>query len=223
MAKENVLTVSVSGETVNIMVFEIQRDENDKITKIHIDVSKEFLIKNNTENISSIISDYTDILPNGNIKCSIKACIIDTTAYGMVIYNRIKDSMSYIPIHKVTFVDKRFRLQNQNGNIIKCFQDYIKNGFVTTCNSLKSCDFSDIAINSTDRHFKLDVAFMVNSILTYKEDITKENRKTKIKDNLNEVIEIFIEELNEIDKNDTSKLDNLLKMIDRINYVRGQI
>ena len=222
MAKENVLTVSVSGETVNIMVFEIQRDENDKITKIIFCGGLESNLKNVIEDIKTQQFMYG---------MNIVACLIDTMACGIDVFRRLKLEKDFtIPIYET----KR-RIASVMINSKTCLKDFLETDFVEVKQGgLEKYDLirtlnkfnqksNGLIETIADKGLALDIAFMVNVILTYKEDMIKERRKIKIKDNLNEVIDIFIEELNELDKNDTFKLDNLLKMIDRINYVKGQV
>lgn len=224
MEKEYVMTVSVCCETVNIMTFNIQREDTGKITKI-------ILCSVMTSNFQDAIEDIKMASLTSYGSSPIMACLIDTMSCGIDIFRRLNLEKDFtVPIYET-----ERRIARVVSNSIVCLRDFLetdfvevkqdgleKNNLLSVLNNCKTKS-NGLLISNSDNDLTFDIAFMVNNILTYKEDMIKDNRNNRIKNNLLEVINILIEELNEIDKNDTSKLENLLKMIDKINYVKGQI
>lgn len=216
---KNIMCVCASGDTADIGFYEVDVFEN-KIGTIKLEDWKE-TTGFKTKDVADLIFELCD-----DSDCA--AIIIDCRGFGMVIVDELEKERDFVvPIFKAR-IDKSI-MSNGVINLI----DYITNNklFIDEDIDLDLSKFSymGMAANGT---FALDVkshekefrnlvqlfAFIKDCVL----DNKRIKNKTIIEKNLREILEILVDDLSNLDKSNVGAVNDLVRLIDKVNYIRNQ-
>ena len=215
---KNVMCVTVCGNTTNIGFYDVELSGN-SIRYLKLDrYQTEVNLKINE--ISKLILDIQYIM-------SLDLIIIDRRGMGIAVADELESKKCRVPIYR-SLVNK----QIINEALIKA-SDLLKeklldvdkkvdidlNKFNITYNSdctnitLLKSDYDDVFSNIC-----LLLGFGNKAI----SDIFKTDKRDKIENNLKEILLILVDDLHNLSYLDTKEIEKLTRLIDKVNYIRGQ-
>lgn len=222
MNKETIMGLCASRDnSITIGIFRISRDEFKEIKKIDVYYYKNYEAMNydnNMDIIKDTIANYNPYL-----------CMIDTYGVGIKYYNLIKpfDNIKVIQMNSI-----RLAQFSSYANLLK---DYIQEDIINIDN-LFSKDIIDLYFRGEliydsrqekeekQKHIYMvkNLAEMIGNLSESKNNYIYQERKEKVEIHLTEMINIFMDALNETDRKDKDKVNDLVHLIDKANYMRGQ-
>lgn len=216
---KNIMCVCASGDTSNIGFYEVDVFEN-KIGTIKLEDWKEATgLK--TKDVADLIFELCD-----GSDCA--AIIIDCRGFGIAIADELEKERNFVvPIFKARM--DRSIMSNGIINLI----DYITNNKLFIDEDidldLSKFGYTKISANGT---LALDVksheeAFRnLVQLFAFIKDCVLDNKriknKTIIEKNLREILEILVDDLSELDKSNAGAVNDLVRLIDKVNYIRNQ-
>jgi hypothetical protein len=216
---KNIMCVCASRDTADIGFYDVDVFR-DKIGNVRLEDWKE-IPGLNAKDVADVIAELCEDSDYSMI-------IVDCRGIGMGIVDELEKNSDFtIPIYK----------GYPNGVIINCgilkANEYVKSNKVSLDRGL-NVDLNKFKFNQVSSNGKLvlDVesnekefmnmvqffAFVEKSVL----DDKKIKNKTTIENNLTQILEILVYDLCEVDKSDIIAVNNLVRLIDKVNYIRNQ-
>lgn len=216
---KNIMCVCASRDTTDIGFYEVDVFD-DKIGTIKLEDWKE-AIGLNTKDVADLIFDLCD-------SDDYAAIIIDCRGFGIAIADELEKIREFTtPIYKA-LTD---RLKISNGLVSA--NEYIMNKKLIKDEEL-DIDLSKFNYKklSPNGILALDVTAYekefsnIVQLFTFVKDCVLDNKKIKhktiIEKNLREIVEILVDDLSNMDKSDAGKVNEIVRLIDKVNYIRGQ-
>lgn len=222
--KENVMSVSASADVVNVGVYEIDFNERNKINSVKI---LEYYDFNNMH--------AEEMLNKIQVKCKsrdIKYITIDCIGSSKDIDNYLRTCIDF-DLEAIVYPcyqsdsSRRHDLSCLNNLIIEnkivadkdIYIDFSKFKSLYDENRYNKCiESEDTKHNEIFKNIVLLVGYIEFSRL----DTIQVNKKIKINTNLSGILEILIDDLFQLKKLDKEQIDKLTRLIDKVNYIRGQ-
>ena len=215
--KKNILCVSGNRDTVNVGFYEVEF--NDSIIKeikfAYYNETKETNVNNQTDEISELCkATETDII------------IIDCRSSGIAISDILeKDSTFEATIFKEYITQLRMsegliKINTYNydnkliiGNVKIDLSKFILNNTANGVVRLESSSYDSVFSN---------LALLFANIDTCTINSEKNKKRKLIENNLQEIVEVLVEDLFNINKSNYKRVNELVRLIDKVNYIRGQ-
>ena len=215
--KKNIMCVSASRDTANVGFYEVEFN-NELIKEVkfaYYNEEKELNINNQADIIAELCKDTkTDII------------IIDCRSFGLAISDVLENDCNfestilreYITQLKVSEGLVKVRSYKEDdklifGNVKIDFDKFILNNTSNGVVKLESSEYDSV-------FFNLVLLFANIETCTIRSD--KEKRRKLIEKNLQEVVEVLIDDLANTNKANYRKVNELVRLIDKVNYIRGQ-
>lgn len=215
--KENVMYVCARRDATNVSIYEVETNESNEVKHVLLLEMNEFGMKQ---------SSLVQLIKNTCNTENIIGCIIDTMSSGIMIADALVQDITFTtPIYRI-----RYALSQEMNRCTVKLMNYIKENklhisreidldlskieYKTSANGMVSLKENDIRIG--------DLASFIGNVETYKVNIKKEENRTKIERNLREIVEILVDDLYALDKKNSDEVNNLVRLIDKVNYIRGQ-
>ena len=216
---KNIMCVCASRDTADIGFYDVDVFRN-KIGNVKLEDWKE-VHGLRAKDVADVIAQFCE--------CSYYSMIIvDCRGAGISIADELEENGDFTtPIYK----------GYPNEVIINCgilkTNEYIKSNKIylgrELAVDLNKFEFNQVSSNgklvlnveSNEKEFVNMVQFFTfieKSIF----DDKKIKNKTIIEKNLNEILEILIDDIGAVDKSDTTAVNNLVRLIDKVNYIRNQ-
>lgn len=216
---KNIMCVCASRDTIDIGFYDVDVFD-DKIETIKLEDWKEAFGLNPKE-VADLIIDLCDSDDYSTI-------IIDCRGFGIAIVDELeKDREFTTPIFKA-YID---RLKISSGIIYT--KDYITSNKLIVDEELdidiSKFNFKKITPNGLlaldTIAYQKEFSNIVQLFAFIKECVLDGKRirnKTIIEKNLREILEILVDDLCNADKSNTGVVNDLVRLIDKVNYIRGQ-
>lgn len=216
---KNIMCVCASGDTVDIGFYNVDVIDN-QIGEIWFE----------NWNIASDIktNEAASVIINLYKGYDCHAIIIDSKGRGIEIISEIEKYRDLsIPIYKA-----RPDLPTISNGIVK-LQDYISNNNLVVNNRL-NVDLSKFGFAKITPNGMLTLDVRENKkefnnitiLFTFIEDCVlgneKKNNRIIIEKNLREILEILVKDLCNADKSNPATVNELTRLIDKVNYIRNQ-
>lgn len=215
--KKNIMCVSANRDTANVGFYEVEFN-NDSIKEIkyaYYNEEKELNINNQADIIAELCeATKTDIL------------IIDCRSVGLAISDILENDSKFEPT-----ILKEYITQIRVSEGLVKIKSYEKDNKLIIGNV--KIDFSKFILNNTsngvvkletstcDSVFSNLVLLFANiELCTIHSD--KEKRRKLIEKNLQEIVETLVDDLANTNKANYKKVNELVRLIDKVNYIRGQ-
>jgi len=228
MSEEKFIAVCASRDSANVGVFTVTRDDTNSIQKIKVD---QFFTTPKFGKISNAVTYINKIIKD----VSPKICLMDYHGYGIAYHDELhkqNSEISIVRMNDICFTQYRAKL-------FLLFNSYIGSDVVNIDEYLdknKQQMFYEYYVGKTPDDMRKmveggfkeelyryrDLVCMVTNLDISECNLTYQKRKDKVESNLTEIIQIFMDTLKESDIKDKSKVDSLIHMIDKANYMRGQ-
>ena len=226
MSEEKMMAVCVSRDTVNVGTFIVKRGNVRAIDKIEI---TGFFYTSADSNVERTVKSI------GQFKENNKLCLVDCLGMGIAYFDEIHKQYPNLKLVKMNSIC----LRQFRSNMFNLFKSYIENSVVNIDNYFTKdkqqlfYNFYNDGIETIDRRriesaFRSDVeryrdlVEMICNLDKSECNLIYQERKNKIENNLTEIIKIYVEELKEADIKDKAKIDTLVHLIDKANYMREQ-
>lgn len=216
---KNIMCVCASRDTTDIGFYDVDVFD-DKIETIKLEDWKEAFGLNPKE-VADLIIDLCDSDDYSTI-------IIDCRGFGIAIVDELeKDREFTTPIFKA-YID---RLKISSGIIYT--KDYITSNKLIVDEEL-DIDISKFNFKKLNPNgllaldtiaYQKEFSNIVQLFAFIKECVLDDKRirnKTIIEKNLREILEILVDDLRNADKSNTGVVNDLVRLIDKVNYIRGQ-
>ena len=216
---KNIMCVCVSRDTTDIGFYDVDVFE-DKIGNIKLKDWKE-AIGLKPKEVADLIIDLCD-----SDDCT--TIIIDCRGLGIAIVDELeKDREFTTPIFKA-YMD---RLKISNGIIYA--NDYITSNKLIVDEEL-DIDLSKFNFKKQTPNgilaldtpaYQKEFSNIIQLFTFIKECVLDDKRirnKTIIEKNLREILEILVDDLGNADKSNTGTVNDLVRLIDKVNYIRNQ-
>lgn len=226
---KNIMCVSVCKTTTDIEttigVYDVAVDSERLIcVKLKREESGKF---SNSDNVVRKIKMLTDI--NG-----IDLIIIDSRAFGITIADMLESDSSFkTPIHRAYVTSK---IMTDSILTMKSFiQDNKIKQQAPACGF--KIDFNKFDVNVLTKGEGVFVATLINSehddifknmlfifgfAYNALSDIFNIKKRNIIENNLEEIVNILIDDLYKLQNKDIKEVERLTRLIDKVNYIRGQ-
>lgn len=215
MSTERIIAICANGDIANISIFEISLNDNniDKIKLLSINAI-------DIKNVVAYVERFSEYY-------STDMCLVEINGDGITIFEQLtKDNSNFnIPILLINNTCPQIILQST-------FKKYYYDNKLLDIDKFFNINLINDYLNVNMRMFNdktqkftglKDISFAILNMLDYKEQYKSQERKKKIENNLTEIINICMDSLKETDARDKNKLDKLIYLIDKANYMRGQI
>lgn len=215
--KKNIVCVSASRNTTNVGFYEVEFN-NELIKEVkfaYYNEEKELNINNQADIIAELCeATKTDII------------IIDCRSVGLAISDILENDSNFEPV-----ILKEYITQMKISEGLVRINSYEKDNKLTIGNV--KIDFNKFILNNTSSGVvKLESSecgsVFSNLVLLFANIETctirsdKEKRRKLIEKNLQEIVEALIDDLANTNKANYKKVNELVRLIDKVNYIRGQ-
>lgn len=215
---KNIMCVCASRDTANIGFYEVDVFE-DKIGTITLEDWKE-TIGLGIKDVAGLIFELCD-------SKEYSAIIVDCRWFGIAIMDELeKDREFTTPIFKAMpdrlstnkgIINFRDNIENKKFTVNEDIDiDLSKFIYKTYGNGVVTLDLNE---------YKNEISNIVQLFSFVKECVLDNKRiknKTIIEKNLREIIEILVDDLQNADKSNAGTVNDLVRLIDKVNYIRGQ-
>ena len=227
MNKDNIVCVNVCGRTTSIALYEVETNETE-ITKVKMNDYKEI----GEIKFSSIIDeinkmcaykDVTHAIMDGNGMCCGIADLLETddVFWSDKVYRVRKTTSShneYLVLTKQLIESNKLSIdKNCHFGLVSSYLDLSKFELsisTTGCVSLKQTkDYNDVFNN---------IVYLMCGAKKCTIDTDDKIKRRKIEGCLEDVLEILIDDLSKVNKLNSVKVNDLIRLIDKVNYLRGQ-
>lgn len=215
--KKNIMCVSASRNTANVGFYEVEFN-NELIKEIKFSYYKEEK-ELNINNQADIIAELCEATKTDII-------IIDCRSFGLAISDILENDSNFEPI-----IIKEYITQIKVSEALIKINSYEKDNKLIIGNV--KIDFTKFILNNTSNGVvklegsECDSVFS-NLVLLFAniESCTvssdKEKRRKLIEKNLQEIVEALIDDLSNTNKANYKKVNELVRLVDKVNYIRGQ-
>lgn len=211
------MCVSASRDTANVGFYEVEFN-NELIKEVkfaYYNEEKELNINNQADIIAELCkATKTDII------------IIDCKYFGLAISDVLENDCNFEPTIFKEYITQlkvseglvKARSYEEDdklifGNVKIDFDKFILNNTSNGVVKLESSEYDSVFSN-------LVLLFANIETCTIRSD--KEKRRKLIEKNLQEVVEVLIDDLANTNKANYRKVNELVRLIDKVNYIRGQ-
>ncbi|HHT97027.1 MAG TPA: hypothetical protein GXZ90_03935 [Clostridiales bacterium] len=216
---KNIMCVGASGDTANIGFYDVDVFEN-KIDTVRLEDWRE-TFGLNVRDVAGLIYDLCD----GSDYYMI---IIDCAGIGIGIADELEKTKEFTtPVYKTSLSPN-----NINNGVINT-REYINNNKLIIDEDI-DIDLSKFSYKHISPHggVRLDVDISekefsnIVQFFSFIEiclsDYSKIKNKTIIEKNLHEIVDILINDLSNADTSNVNTINNLARLIDKVNYIRKQ-
>lgn len=224
--KQNVMCISVRRDITSVGVYETSITKANKLEKINVMWYEELKGLRMNEVVKNVV---------GISKVhEVSGCLIECIGSGIAVRDYLKAEEGFTAnIYKMCCLPQTSVYKSEN---IYKTSKYIQDEIISINTSSVKADLSDYKINlSAESNGKVELAhtqdyddffsnltFFVGTIDPILINTDKVKNREKIEANLQEIIEILVEDLSNIDKADYKEVNELVRLIDKVNYIRGQ-
>ena len=215
---KNVMCVTVCDNTTNIGFYDVELGDN----------SIRCLKLNGYQTKSGLkireVSDYIFQLQN---QMSLDLIIIDCKAMGLGISDELENSKCRVPIYKA-YINRSLMteaLSKMNylikENLLNIDDDI--NVSLDNFNITYNSDTANITLLKSDYdNVYANICILLSFGYIVLSDMFKIKKREKIETNLNEILRILVDDLHELKSPDVKEIEKLARLIDKVNYIRGQ-
>jgi len=223
--KQNVMCISVRRDITSVGIYETVITKANKLEKINVlwyEELKGLRMNEVVESVVGISKAY-----------EVSGCLIECIGSGIAIRDYLKAEERFAAtIYKICCLPQTSVYKSEN---IYKTSKYIQDEIISINTSSIKADLSDYKINLSGTNGKVELAhtqcyddffsnltFFVGTIDSILINADKVKNREKIEANLQEIVEILVEDLSNIDKADYKEVNELVRLIDKVNYIRGQ-
>lgn len=216
---KNIMCVTMS-ETTDVGFYDVEYD-----TKI-----KNVILQDFQKAISLNNKDVYDLILNLTQSGNIDGIIIDCRGTGLVLVDMLEQDKNFdVPIYKASI-----NRSIMNTSLIT-IDSYIKGNELII----------DEAVDVNIRKFKLtylnsgqhglvslvktehddlfnNLLFLFSFAIECVSSLEENKNKMIVKNNLNEVLDILIDDLSKIDRSNTGRTEELIRLMDKVNYIKSR-
>jgi hypothetical protein len=222
--KQNVMCISVRRDITSVGIYETAITKANKLEKINVIWYEELKGKR--------ISEVADKVIHISKMCDVSGCIVECIGSGVAIKDYLKVNDEFSPtIYKMCCLPQTSAYKSEN--LYKTSR-YIQDNMIEITNLAINAQLSEYKINVSGVNGRVDLksseyddffsnlTFFIGTIDPILINTDKVKNREKIELNLKEIVEILVEDLANIDKADYKEVNELVRLIDKVNYIRGQ-
>jgi hypothetical protein len=162
----------------------------------------------------------------------VTGCVIECIGNGIAIldYLKVKEDFN-TTIYRTCSMPQTSVYKSEN---IHKTNKYIQDEIITINTSTVKATLSEYKIKLSETNGRIELeqseyddffsnlTFFVGTIDPVLINTDKIKNREKIESNLQEIVKILVEDLSNIDKADYKEVNELVRLIDKVNYIRGQ-
>lgn len=215
---KNVMCVTVCGNTTNIGLYDVELGDN----------SIRYLRFNGYQTEKDLkIREVSELILKIQSQMMLDLIIIDCRAVGIAIADELEKRKCNVPVHKA-YINKQLM-----SDALVRVHNLIQENLIEVSNDIDvRLDKFNITYNADNLTVMLlksdyDNVFSNISMLsifgyTALSDMFKIDKRERIENNLNEILWILIDDLKNIKYLDSKEIEKLTRLMDKVNYIRGQ-